>query len=90
MNVRLDIQRLVLEGFEFTAHERDHLRAAAETELARLIAECGVSSDLSRGIAVPALRGTDLALTRDATPSDVGVAIARSVAGGVANGGTTK
>jgi hypothetical protein len=83
MNVRLDIDRLVLEGLELSAHDRVHLRAAAETELTRLLSDRGLSPDLSRGIAVPSLRGADIAVARDASAADIGVAIARSVAGGV-------
>ncbi len=84
MKVRLDIGRLVLEGIDLGAHDREHLQSAAETELARILTERGLSSDLAGGMAMPALRGSDMSIAGDATPSDIGVAIARSVAGGVA------
>ena len=84
MKVRLDIGRLVLEGIDLGAQDRAHLQSAAETELARILTERGLASGLSGGIAMPVLRGGDMSIARDATPSDIGVAIARSVAGGVA------
>ena len=83
MKVRLDIGRLVLDGIDLDAHDRAQLQSAAETELARILTERGLSSTLAGGTTMPALHGSDMNIARDATPADIGVAIARSVAGGV-------
>jgi len=83
MNVRLHIDRLVLDGVSVSAAGRPRLQAAIESELARLIAAGGISPELTRGIAVPSVRAPQMALAPDARPAQLGVQIARSVYGGV-------
>ena len=83
MNVRLHIDRLVLDGVNLSAGGRPRLQAAIEAELTRLIAAGGLSPELARGIAVPSVRAPQMTVTPDAKPAQLGSAIAASVYGGV-------
>lgn len=83
MNVRLHIDRLVLDGVSVSAGGRPRLQAAIEAELTRLIASGGISPELARGIAVPSIRAPQMPLASDAKPAQLGSAIAGAVYGGV-------
>jgi hypothetical protein len=83
MNVRLHIGRVVLDGIDVAAGDRPRLKAAIESELARLVAERGLSAELARGGAFPSLRTAGMTVTPNATPSHLGVALAGAVADGV-------
>ena len=82
MNVRLHIERLVLEGLPLVPGQAPAVQAAIETELARLIAESGVAPGLPSLGAVPELRAGDVQLATGATPAGIGGQIARAVYGG--------
>jgi hypothetical protein len=90
MNVRLHIDRLVLDGVSVSAAGRPLLQAALETELARLVAAGGISPELAGGMAVPSVRAPQVQIQRDAKPAQLGTAIAgavyRGVGGGVGGG----
>ena len=83
MNVNLNIERLVLEGFALRPGEHLVVRAAAESELSRLLAEGGVSPTLMSGGAVPRLAAGDVRLTGDADADSIGRQIARALYGGI-------
>jgi len=83
MNVRLHIDRLVLDGVSLSAGGRPRLQAAIESELARLITAGGLSPELARGIAVPSIRAPQMTYASDAKPAQLGSAIAGAVYGGV-------
>jgi hypothetical protein len=83
MNIRLHIDRVVLDGIGLAAADRPHLRAAMESEIARLIGERGLSPELAGGIAVPSVRAPGIELGADARPAQIGTAIAGAVMGGV-------
>ena len=80
MNVRLHIDRLVLDGVNVSAADRPRLQAAVEAELARLIEANGISPALASGVAPP------ITLAPKATPAQLGASIAGSLYGGI--GGT--
>lgn len=86
MNVRLHIDRLVLDGIALGAADRPRLQAAIEQELARLIGTGGLSPEIAGGGALPSLRAPQITLASDAKPLQLGTAIAGAVYGGV--GGT--
>lgn len=83
MNVRLHIDRVVLDGIDVAAAARPHLRVAIESELARLVGERGIAPELARGIAVPSVRAPQIDLAPGARPAQLGSAIAGSVFSGV-------
>jgi hypothetical protein len=86
MNVRLHIDRLVLDGIDVGPADRPRLQAAVEQELARLIGAGGLSPELAGGVAVPSVRAPQIALAPDAKPAQLGTSIAGAVFGGL--GGT--
>ena len=83
MNVRLHIDRLVLEGIAVSHADRPRLQATIERELERLIVEGGVSDGLSGGMAVPSIRGEDMRVGDTARPSELGQRIAGALYGGL-------
>lgn len=83
MNVRLHIDRLVLDGIDVSAADRPRLQAAIEQELTRLIGAGGISPELAGGVALPSVRAPQIALAPEAKPAQLGTAIAGAVYGGV-------
>ena len=83
MNVRLHIERLVLDGLPLAPGQAPLVQAAVETELARLLATGGVAPGLSGLGAVPALRADGLQIAPGAAPAGIGRQIARAVYGGI-------
>ena len=79
-SLQLNIERLVLDGFELTRVEAERLQAALETELAKLL---GVAAD--RGLilpdgSVPSLPPRSIQLATGVRPAEVGRQIAGAVA----------
>lgn len=83
MNVRLRIDRLVLDGIAVPEIDRPQLREAVERELARLIGEGGVSTSFETGTAWPAVDGGDLRIQQGVSARDLGVEIAGALYGGL-------
>lgn len=83
MNVRLHIERVVIDGIDVRSADRPALRAAIESELARLIGNGGIAPDLAGGIAVPRVQAPGIDVAPDAKPAQLGNAIAGAVYGGV-------
>ncbi len=83
MKMNVHIERLILEGLPVNSHEGPRVRAAVERELARLIGAHGISNDLRRDRAVPAVQGGALRTDGRATPRQLGTQIARAVYGGL-------
>jgi len=82
-NIRLHIDRLVLDGIPIGAADRPRLQAAIERELTRLIREGGLAPELAYGVAVPSLQSAQITLAADAKPAQLGSAIAGSLYGGL-------
>lgn len=83
MNVNLHIERLILEGLRLAPGEHLLVRAAAESELSRLLTEGGVSQQLLRGGAVPRVSAGDIRVAGDADAGGIGRQIAQAVYGGI-------
>lgn len=83
MNVNLNIERLVLEGFQLRPGEHQLVRAAVERELTRLLSERGVSPQLLQGGALPRLTASDMRLDGGESPRQVGAQIAQALYGGI-------
>ena len=79
MNVQIDIERLILDGFDLTFRERQQLRASLESELGRLIAANGLTADLLTRSVVPNLQTDGFAYTPGQDASETGRQIARAV-----------
>lgn len=79
MNVRLHIERLVLDGFAVTPSQRTKLVDAVEAELSRLILVGSVSSSAAAGFSVPAVNGGAVAAGSPFNPVSFGHEVARAV-----------
>jgi len=83
MNIKLHIDRLILDGLPLPHSQRPLLQAAVEAELTRLLTADGLSPGLSAGGAIPHLPVGSLQLTHDNSPAQLGRQIAQSVYGGI-------
>lgn len=83
MNVNLNIERLVLEGFSLRPGEHLLVRAATERELSRLLFEGGISQQMLSGGAMPRLSAADIRVAGDADAGTIGRQIAQAVYGGI-------
>jgi hypothetical protein len=77
MNINVSIERLVLDGLVLNGTQGAVVQAAVETELARLLAEQGLSR--SSGGAVPYLTANPIQMTPDSKPAQLGHQIAQSL-----------
>ncbi|MGN6813309.1 MAG: hypothetical protein ACTHMP_20775 [Thermomicrobiales bacterium] len=79
MNVRIHIERLVLEGVPVTHAQGSALRAAVEAELTRLLAAGDLAPGLQAGGALRRVVAPAIALPGDPAPEYLGRQIARAV-----------
>lgn len=83
MNLRVHIERLVLEGVPLASADRPRLQAAVKQELANLLARGGLDSAWLSGGATPVVRGGAFHLTPGTSAVKLGEQIARAVYGGI-------
>lgn len=80
MNIDLQIERLVLDGLTIAPGDVPKIKAAVETELARLLADGETASGLRGGdLAAASLRAGSIQLESGSGPQQLGVQIARTV-----------
>lgn len=82
MNLKLQIERLILDGVHLAPEHRPLLQAAVESELARLLAEGGLAAGVKAAGATARMTGGNLQLTPD-NPGSMGRQIARAVYGSI-------
>jgi hypothetical protein len=82
VNVKLHIDRLVLDGIAVEPGQRPALQAAVEAELARLLAEGGMGETWAAGGAVPALKAAGFQMNGEG-PVQLGRQIAGALYGGL-------
>ncbi len=80
MRVELRIERIVIEGVEFSGPDRLRLKAALQTELAREFVHGGLAPSFLGGGAVPRLTGRAPVSAR---PGGDPRSLARGIAAGV-------
>jgi hypothetical protein len=83
MNIRLYIERLILDGLPATSVRGPQVKAAVEAELTRLLTANGLSRELEGGGAVQGLSASPLRLSPETKPAQLGKQIAQSVYGGI-------
>jgi len=83
MNIRLRIDRLVLEGIPLEGNAIPALRMAMENEFARLLAEGGLAEGLQNGGRIPASPAGKVQLEPHSRPGYLGRQIARAVYEGI-------
>jgi hypothetical protein len=82
MNINVHIERLVLDGLAVSRAQGSLLGAAAERELARLLAIRGLEMSLQSGGAWPSVPVSVIQLT-SSKPAQLGQQIAQAVYGGI-------
>lgn len=85
MNIKLHIERLVLEGLEMDRRNAPQIQEAVEAELTRLLTNGGLSSALNAGAALARVPASAIQLRRENSTADLGQQIARSVYGRIGN-----
>lgn len=83
MNIRVHIERIVLDGIAVPRSQRPLLRATVEAELSRLLASNGLASALMTKGAIPQVPTGTIQLTGNSDPSRLGKQIAQAVYGGI-------
>jgi hypothetical protein len=82
MNIKVHIERLVLDGVNITSDQSHLLQASVEAELSRLLTAGGLSPSLAQGTAVPSISADGIQLTNN-NPAKIGQQIAQSMYGGI-------
>lgn len=83
MDVRLHIERIVLDGFSLTPAERAAFVTATEAELTRLVVEGGLSEAAASGLAIPSLNASAVQLPAPIHPEAFGHEVARALYSGI-------
>jgi hypothetical protein len=77
-NVTLHIERLVLDGFAYSLHERGLLQVALQQELRSLVDRGGLANLTGEGM-TPALNAEAIPVSATTRPAQVGTMVANSV-----------
>jgi hypothetical protein len=85
MKINVHIERLILVGLPLKGSQGPLLQTAVETELARLLADGGVSPGLAAGGALPHVSASGIQVAGGNDPVQMGRQIAQSVYGGIGN-----
>lgn len=83
MTLRIHIDRLVLEGFDYSPREIVALKSALGSELSRRLNAIGVSRELLGGGSMDAIKVGNISLPHKPPAGQSGRAIARAVHGGI-------
>jgi hypothetical protein len=78
-NIRVHVERLVLEGLPVSASERPLLQAAMEAELIRLLGNGELAGELRAGAALTEVRAGAVLAVKESSPERLGADIARAV-----------
>lgn len=82
MNIRLHIERVVLDGLDLNRAEAERVQGGLEAELTRLLSEGKLASYLLSGGSYPSLKVSRSANVID-TPEGIGRQVAQKVYGGI-------
>lgn len=84
-NIRLYIDRLILDGLPVERMHAPQVQEAVEVELTRLLSEQGLGPHLEAGGAAPSVPTHNVQFTTGSTPRQIGTQIAQSVYSGIGN-----
>lgn len=90
MNVRLHIERLILDDLPIPGSQRALVQGAVEQELARLIEVNGVGPDTMTGGARASVPQSVMHMAEGASPIQIGRQIAQAVYQGIGNNPSAK
>lgn len=83
MTLRIHVDRLVLEGFDYSAKDAARLESTLREELAHRLSLGGVADELRAGGSVDALRPAHISLPERPSAAQSGRAIARAIGRGI-------
>lgn len=83
MKINIQIDRLVLDGFDLSRSQRPLVQAAFETELARLLVRDGLSNELASDVRLPSLQVPTIHVDNTNNPHAFGQQVAQAVHGGI-------
>jgi len=83
VTLNIHIDRLVLEGFDYSPGDVVRFESALSAELTRRFSLNGIPEELRSGGSVDALRPTNVSLPPQPTPAQSGRAIALAIHGGI-------
>lgn len=87
MNIRVHIERLILDGLNVGAGDAPRVQAAVETELARMVTTDGLAPALLSGAALAEVTAGNVTLPRGRNATVLGEQIAQSVYQGIGPAG---
>jgi hypothetical protein len=83
MNIRVHIERLIIEGLNMMPGQEAKVSAAVEGELKHLLAAGGLSPDLREGGLWQERRASPISARDDMNAAGLGTSIARSIYSGI-------
>jgi hypothetical protein len=83
MRIEVHIERLVLDGLPVSSADGPRVRAAVESELARLLVAGGLNRDLGGARAVARMNAPQISVGPRERPDAIGRAVAASVHAGI-------
>jgi hypothetical protein len=83
MSLRIHVDRLVLDGFDYSSRDAAKLESALRAELSEQLGAGGLSQELRAGATVAALRPAEITLPEKPSPTQSGRAIARAIQRGI-------
>jgi hypothetical protein len=84
VRINVQIERLVVDGIDLDRRQRPLMQAAFESELARLLVQDGLSSELSSGIALRSLNAPSIEIANaNSSPHAFGEQVAQAVYKGI-------
>ena len=84
-NIRVYIDRLILDGLPVDRIHALFVQMAVEAELRRLLVQSGLSTELMAGGRVPSVHANVMQLSTGSNPSRIGTKIAQSIFSGIGN-----
>ncbi len=83
MKINIQIDRLVLDGFDLSHGQRPLVQEAFERELARLLVRDGLNNELSSEVRLPSLRVPSMQVDNTNNPDSFGTQVAQAVHRGI-------
>jgi hypothetical protein len=83
MNIRLHIERLILDGLDLEPSRGALVKASVEAELTSLLMDGGLAGGLHSGGTVPSIRTNTIEFAGNDNPLRQGQKIARSIYSGI-------
>jgi hypothetical protein len=84
MNIKLHIERLVLDGLRMAPHDSAQVQAAVEAELVRLLSESGIPAGLQAGFSQARIPAPVVQLNSLPHAREIGAQVSKGIYGAFA------